>query len=395
MVLKYQISKAPARLENMEVKIYEAESPNPGSEVYTEVIPEKDAMGVPTPGAGHQVINTITANGLDSVVHIVRLYGVTSGELIHEYNAEPKVDVVTVFDPIQFKIGDGGPYTPAADSNSYTNPILENLVAADYLIHRNNYGFLFDQVHYEVTDSATGTWGLLTTDVFGDGEEFTIQMKPKAVSTVVNDSVVGKWFKGFLDVSANTSYSNTHLRKLVRFSGSPEYTFLITDNVPIGYMFAFQHYGSAGTAKVKFQNGTLLWAGSPKASIDIPRYSEGGFVWDGTNWNVVYLCDSTWANAASVTYPVNSIVASGNFSIGDVGAGDPQWEITHSKNIPGDYNVLLSIKSNNAATYFRNNKMGSTWWHHATDKPNKFWVSLQEISGEVQDLSITWVIVKL
>lgn len=395
MVLKYQISKAPTRLENMIVKIYEAENPNPGAEVYEEIIPEKNAMGVPTPGAGHQVINTVTANGLDRVVHVVRLYGAVSAELIHEYNAEPKVDLVTVFDPIQFKIGGGGLYTPAVDTNSYTNPILSNLTAVDYLILRNNYGFLFDQVHFEVTDSPSGTWGLLGDDLFGANEEFTILMKPQTISTVVNDSVVGKWFKGVEDISANTNYANTHLRKLIRLSGSPEYSFLVTDQVPLWYMFAFQHFGNAGTAKINFGNGPLLWAGTPKNSIDIPRYTEAGFVWDGTNWNVVYLVDSAWANAASVTYPVNSIVASGNYNVGDVAGGDPQYEIIHNKAIPGDYNVLLSIKSNNAATYFRNNKIGSTWWHHATNKPNRFWVSLQEISGEVQDLSITWAIIKL
>ena len=144
------------------------------------------------------------------------------------------------------------------------------------------------------------------------------------------------------------------------------------------------------------ENGQLLWGAAPKDEIEIPQYCEACFVWDGINWNVVYINDSRFVNdAGGVVYPVNSIVASGNYNVGDVANGDPQYEIIHNKAIPGDYNVLFSVKSNNAALYFKDNKLCGTWWHHATNKPNRFWVSLQEISGEVQNVSITWLIIKL
>lgn len=148
MVLKYHISPYPALLENMVVKIWEAANDNPGAEVQTIVVPERDAMGVPTPGAGHQVPYTLTANGLDKVVHVVRMYSEISAALLHEYNVEPRGEVVTIFDPIRFKIGDGQPLTPAANTNEYTNPLLDGLGNDDYLVHRNNYGFLFPDLHY-------------------------------------------------------------------------------------------------------------------------------------------------------------------------------------------------------------------------------------------------------
>lgn len=391
MVIKYKLSPYPSLLENMVVKVWEAASDGPGAEVYTEIVYEKNGSGVPTVGAGHQVENTITINGLDKVVHIVRLYSAVSAALLHTYNVEPLADLVTIFDAIRFKIGDGGTYTPAAGTNACTNPDLVGLGDEDYEVFRNNYGILFPNTHY-TTDSGAGSFTLAGADEFNDEEEFVIKRK-NTIVTQVNDSVVGKWFKGFVNISSNTNYSATHLRNLIRFIGTCSYTFQLADSIPIGYMFAFQHFGTAGTGTVNFNNGTLLWAGSPKSSITIPTYHEAGFVWDGTNWNVVYMSQSTWQNS---TAPVaGQVMGVGRYSVGDVGAGDPIYTITHNLNISGDYLLMFSLESNSAATYFRNNKVGGTWYHHATDKPNKVYVSLQEISPETQDLTIAWMIVKI
>lgn len=393
MVIKYHLSPYPALTQNLIVKIWEAQNDNPGAEVYEEEIPEKDGAGVPTPGAGHQVINTVVADGLDFIVHRVRLYAKDSGALLHFYEAEATQDVVTIFDPIFFKIGDGGEFTPAAGSREYVNPVLAGLGDLDYLINRNNYGILFPNIHYE-TDGANDKFVLLDpNDQFNENEEFVIIRKTSHVSSVVNDSVVGKWFGGFVDVAADTSYSSTHLRKLIRFSGSCEYTFEADDNIPIGYAFVFQHYGVEGTCKVNFLNADLLWAGSDKTEIDIPSYSEAAFVFDGSKWNVVYLCDSSWMNEADD--PVaGDILGTGKENIGDVPAGDNLYTITHNKGIVGDYNVMGSIFNNDSGTHFRNNKMGWSWHHHPTDKPNKFIISVQELAGEVQTLSFAWLLIK-
>lgn len=392
MVLKYQISKYPTLLEAMVVKIWEAQSDTIGAEVFTETIPERDAGGTPVPGGGHNAIYTLTANALDKVVHIVRLYSL-SGTLLHQYNAEPKENIVVIFDPIQFKIGDGGTYTPLAGDSTYLNPIL--IGVEKYLIHRNNYGFLFEVQHY-TKDTGAGSWDLIVDDVFGDDEEFTIQMQPQAVTTVVNDSVVAKYFAGFVDVSVATDYVNAHLRKLIRISGANVYTFTaLGDQPPIGYGFCFNTFGSAGVAKIRFLNGQLLWAGVPKSEIDLPLYSDACFVWDGTNWNVVWLVQSTFINAATIL--PGTTIAAGLYSIGDVAPGDPVYTIIHNMDITGDYGVLLSIRSNDAALYYRDNKLGCSWYHdtNSAQKKNKFYVTLQELSGEVQNVSIFWTIIKL
>jgi hypothetical protein len=383
MVLKYHISPS-ALSENFIVRIWEAASDGVGAHIYEQTILAPHAAPV-----------TITVNGLDRVVHIVRMYGATSAVLLHEYNVEPTTsDIVTVFDPIRFKIGDGGPNTPAAGTSVATTPELAGLVETDFLIFRANYGPLFPTTHFTF-NTGDGSWELNSPDIFngeGGGEEFTIVRLPKAVTGIVNDSVVGKWFAGFVDVSSNTSYVSTHLRKLIRFSGSPEYTF--SGSIPIGYVFCFQHFGSTGTAKVNFTNGTLLYAGTPKASIDIPRYTEAAFVWDGTNWNVVYMTDSDWVNGSSTPTP-GTVLGIGRFSVGDVPAGDPVYTITHNLAISGDYMIIPTIETNTGGDYTKNNKVGIAWHHHATDKANKVYVTLQEISGETQSqLYIAWVIIK-
>jgi hypothetical protein len=406
MVLNYHLSKYPALHENLVVKIWEAESDGPGGEIYTQVIPEKDASGVPTVGAGHQVINTISVNGLDKVVHIVRLYSEVSANLLHEFNAEPKIDIVNVFDPIRFKIGDGVPLTPTIGTTTYTNALLIGLDKKEYMVHRNGWGYLTPDVHY-IVNSGAGSFSLAVLgDVFGDQEEFLIQRKPSVLQSVANDSVVGKLFGGFIDIAANTSYIPTHLRKLIRFAGVCEYEFPGGGAVPIGYIFAFQHLGvfagATGKGTIRFSNAPLKWGNTTKVSIDIKSYQEGAFIFDGANWNVMYLSDSTYWNNLIPGQAPNTIVGSGVFKVqwpgftdGDVPAGDPSWAITHGLNITGDYIVVLGIRVDNPAQAPNSNKLTYAWYHHATDKPNKFNVILRELAAQAQNVSISWTVIKL
>lgn len=384
MVIKYQISPS-ALTENFVIRVWEADSDGVGAHVYEETVV-----------APHAVPYTVTVNGLDDVVHIVRMYGVTSSTLLHEYNVEPLISVLTTFDPIQFRIGDGGPDTPAADQGVCVTPELAGLETTDFIIFRVNYGPLFPDTHFTF-NSGTGEWVLTSPDIFngeGDGEEFTIIRLPQATGSSVTDSIVGKWFSDFVNVSSNTSYIADHQRKLIRLSGSPTYTFGAAASVPIGFVFCFQHFGSAGTATIAFDNGTLLWGGAPKAEVDIPRYTEAAFVWDGTNWNVVYMTDSAWVDEGVVAPAAGETLGVGTYNVGNVSSGDPVYTIEHNLAIVGDYFVLFSIESNAVATYTKNNRIGGTWFHHASDKANKVYISLQELANEVQNLSISWMIIK-
>lgn len=392
MVIKLTISKS-AITEDFILKLWEAGSDTPQADVWETTLVEKDSGGTPTAGAGHQVDEAIVANGLDNVVHIARLYGATSGNLYFgPQNIEPGVDTVTIFSPIRFKIGDGGANTPAAGQPDCVTPDLTGLNAdTDFVITRNNYGDLFPGIHFTF-DSSSATWSLLNGDVFNDMEEFTIIRQPSKITTVVNDSVVGKWFGGFVDVNSNISFDATHLRKLIRFNATANYSF--DTPPPIGYGIVFQNFKDAATGTVKFNNAGLKWGSTTKASIDLPPYSEACFTWDGTNWNVVYLSQSSWINNTTTIQP-GTTISVGETLVGDVAGGDPIFTVTHNLNISGDYKVFLSIRSNAEATYFRNNKVGSTWWHMEDGtKKDRFKFSLQEISGETQNLSVSWLIVK-
>lgn len=389
MVLKYQTSPYPSLMEGMVVKIWEAQNDGPGAEVYTEIL----AQDI---GGGHS-IHTIIANGLDKVVHIVRLYTATSNQLLHEYNAEPKTDIVNIFDPIRFKIGDGGDNTPIAGTNTYYNSLLIGLEDNEYEIFRNKYGYLFPTLHYTINSDA-GTWTLVVPDNFNDAEEFVIKRKTKVLQTVVNDSVVGKWFAGFVDINVDMNYSSSHLRKLFRFSGTCSYTFQASDAIPIGYAFVFQHFGLGDVSAkgtINFLNAPLAWNGVDKTTLDLPIFCEACFVFDGAKWNVVYLTTSS-AFVPAGSIPPLTVLGAGNFFVGDVASGDPDFTVIHNLNITGDYNVYLSIKSDDPTQAYRNDKVGSTWFHHSTDKPNKFRFMLQEITGETQiGLNVSWLIVKI
>lgn len=74
-----------------------------------------------------------------------------------------------VKEPIQFIIGDNGPNTPAVNASSYIN---KDLKFDRYLIHRNNKGFLHEDVHF--TRRGDGGFDLIPSDEFGSQEEFTL-----------------------------------------------------------------------------------------------------------------------------------------------------------------------------------------------------------------------------
>lgn len=401
MVIKYQISADPTSNEDWVVKIWEAGSDTPGAEVYTELIPEDI-------GGGHNSIHTVIVNGLDRVVHIVRLYGVTSNQLFHEYNEEPKQDIVTLFDPIKFKIGDGGATTPAAGSNVYSDPILNGLGDDDYDVFRNNYGELFVNRHY-YNNVLGGGFTLDGTDVFDDQSEWIVRKRPKTITNTADDPVVGKWFSDFILVPHTTSavYSSSDLRKLIKMEGICNYSFNI--NPPSKYAFCFQAFQGTGAAvnsvcTIYFNNAPLKWGNTTKAAITLTDFQSCCLVFDEAAgfWELVYLVDSTIFEVGAGSPLPGSVIGAGRFLItyagytnGDVPGGDPQWEIPHNKGIVGDYLVFLSLESNTTASIASNNRVTFTWCHHATDKPNKFIVSLQELSAELQNISINWLIIKL
>lgn len=384
MEITFTIKASATDSEGWVVKVWEASNDTPGAEVYTSAT-------IPGP---HTAGDDVIVTGLDAVPHLIRVYGATTSALkAGPWIQMPVQNVATYYNPIQFRIGDGGTYTPVADSDTLTHPDLFGLSDADYTLFKNGFGFLIVNEHYQ-TDPINGIAVLIDGSKFELDTYWTLQKKPLVITTPINDSVVGKKYAGFFNIVANVNYSNTHLRKLLRFTGAFEYTFPVGSGVPIGYPFSFTNFNSNGaTGKVNFQNAALTWGTTTKTSIDIPPYCQGSFVFDGTNWNVDYLPNSAWANGQSVL--PGDYLGGGEFFVGDVAGGDPVYEIIHNLDITGDYIVVPTLLTGPSGNMAANNKVGMTWKHHATQKKDKFYVSLQEITSEVQqDLRIRWHILK-
>jgi len=395
MNVNYFLSPYAALTQNMVAKIYEVETSGVVSEVDSITIPERDSGGIPTPGAGHQVPYAVSFTGRDFITHEVRLY-TAGGTLLHRYDVMPTKDTVTIFDPIRFRIGDGGPNTPAAGATAYVNTAMAGLLATDYIAIRTGYGPVIEGIH--ITNNVLGGFQLFQPgDVFsGDpAEEWTIIMQPKVLTAPVNDSVVGKMWgptallaDSFLDVNTTVTYVPGHLRKLIRLAGhNAIYKFESSDVPPIGYVFRFTNFGSYTPGnpdpKVQFNNAALKWGNTTLTELSIPLYTTSEFYWDGTQWN------ATIHNPQPVSTAVaGDIVGNGRFTIGDV--SETTFTVTHGLNLAYAYRVLGVIYSRNANPA-RDNTVTFAVREFTN---NSFKVTIQEIFGEVQTIDFDWIIVK-
>lgn len=399
MNINYHISPYPALLENMVAKVYEVDVNGAVAEVDSQTILEKNGSGVPTVGAGHQVPQSISFNGRDRITHEVRLY-TASATLLHQYQVQPTENLVTVFSPIKFKIGDGGTYTPAAGDTVFTHPDLNGVPYTEYTVQRNGIGTLFEGE--EIADNGSGFDLIQTDDVFGSTDAFIVQRNSQVVANIVNDSVVGKQWgptsgnaNMFVNVSSSVNYAaGTHLRKLIRMSGNSA-AFHFTTNPPVGYPFRFTNVGAYSTLadlpKIYFDAATLIEGNTTAAVFDLPYGSTCEFVFDGTSWNKSIIVIGDPVPPAALV-----IEGRGLFNIGDVpGGGGTFYEINHGLNIVGDYLCFISIKSNTTADHSKDVKVSAQWFHHVTDKPNKFWLIVAELTSNVQNIAVAWMIVKI
>lgn len=397
MNANYTVGIYPSLLQAMVVKIYEVDINGATSEVGSTTIPERNGAGVPTVGAGHQVPYVATFSGLDKVTHQVRLF-TFSGTELDRYTAQPTVDTLTLFSPIRFKIGDGGPNTPAGGSTAYVNPTMAGLAATDYIAIRTGYGPVIEGVH--ITNNVLGGFQLFQPgDVFSadPAEEWTIIRQPQVITTPVNDSVVGKQWgptagnaNMYVDVSSAVSCASTHLRKVIRLAGSfAEYTFSSGYVPPVGFPFRVTNFGpyTIGTAnpKVKFTNAALLWNNTTKTELEIPPTGTAEFVWDGVAWNC-----SMYMQIPSTAPVTGDIIGQGSYTLGDI--NELTFTVNHGLNITGSYKVFGTIISK-SANPGKDNTIG---WAliNSTRTNNSFQITMQEIFGEVQNLNFEWIIVK-
>lgn len=396
--INYTVGIYPALLQNMVVKIYEVDINGATSEIGSTIIPERNGAGVPTLGAGHQVPYQGVFSGIDNVTHEIRLY-TASGTLLDKYTGNPTTNVVNLFTPIRFRIGDGGTYTPAAGATAYVNPNMAGLAATDYIAIRTGYGPVIEAIH--IANNVLGGFQLLQVgDVFsGDpAEEWTIIRQPQVITNYVNDSVVGKQWgptagnaNMYVDVSSAVSCALTHLRKLIRLAGSAAvYSFDVGYVPPVGYPFRVTNFGAyvPGSAfpKVKFNNAPLLWGNTTKTELEIPPTGTAEFVWDGTSWNC-----SMYMQIPSTTPVANDIVYSGVYVIGDL--SENLFTITHGQNLAYAYKAIVMIMSLNS-NHGRDNTVCFAI-RDASFTANSFQVTMQEVFGEVQNVNLRYWLVKI
>lgn len=380
MQIRYVLGTYPTLLQNMVAKVYEAADPL--AEVSSIILPEVDAGGIPTPGAGHQASVTVTFTGLDRVPHILKLF-TAGGTQLQDFNVEPTEDIITVFDPIFFKIGDGAPLTPVAGQNSYINTGLAGSTNMDMFIYRNG-AIMFPGVHYD-TDLAGGFHLLQAMDVFGADEEYILHRKSVIIKTPVNDSVVGKQWGPtagnaniFVDVVSNVSYLPIHLKKLIRISGAGIYNF--NAPVPRGYPLRFSNQ-VGGTGTITFSTAPLITPAGDVTTFNVPVGMIAEFVFDGAKFNLTQL--------SSPPVVKNSIIATGSVNIGDI-----------------SYNVLKSVTFADIGTLnykIFGTVVSNTGTNTANDctiifdinkkRTNGFDVVFREEVGVIQNVSWDWIAV--
>lgn len=379
MEIHYQISPSE-KTEDFIIKIYEAQADTA----------EVASLTVPAP---HDAPYAVSFTGLDKIPHILRMFGATTGTLIHDFDDLPTENVVTLFDDITFKIGDAGALTPIAGTSVYTNPIFIGMNINDFRIFRNGYGFLYAGTHYTF-EPTTGEVSLVYPDVFGDEEEFLITRKPKAVKTQVNDSVVGKQFGGnsaipemFIDVNTEVSYQPSHLRHLIRLAGANA-NYVLAGAIPIGYIFRVTNFGPYASpsdkGKITFDNAPLLWGPTPKTSLDIQFTGTYEFEFDGTNWNC------TMYNVVQET-PAAQIVYAATVDLAPMTASDQLFTI----NIPfqtgiNNYRVIGNLVGRSSDPNIDNDVMFVIWGKSSA----QFSIMIRRIANVPQKLSFDFIIVR-
>jgi hypothetical protein len=376
MEINYHISPS-VNTEDFIIRIYEAQAPD--AEVATLTI-----------AAPHTAPYSVSFTGLDKVPHILKMFGATSGTLLHSFDDLPTENVVSIFDDIKFKIGDGGALTPAAGTSAYIDPVLAGLAATDINVFRN--GTFFYPTQY--TFNPAGEIDLIYPDIFSDTEEFLVTRKPKAVTTQVNDSVVGKQFGGnttipemFIDVTTTVNYTPSHLRHLIRLSGVNA-NYVLTGAIPIGYIFRVTNFGPyadvSDKGKVTFDNAPLLWGNTTKTSLDIQFTGTYEFEFDGTNWNC------TMYNVQQET-PGATIVYKGSVVLGTMSTADQLFTVSIPyMGVAPDYVVVANLVSDGSGW----NADNDISWVICNKTSTSFGVGITRLNTVTKKFILDFIIVK-
>lgn len=398
-ISKYPLDGSFIFSGTLKVAIYE--SNNPAAEVANQTF-----------SAPHTASRAITFTNVDNVTYIVKVFA--DAAEIASWSQHPLSSSVSMKLPIFFRIGDGLANTPAAGTNLYSN---SELVGWDYWVERRSIGGMLDENYagtVEITkDLVAGGFTLSQAgDVFNDGEVFAVHFLPKIASTNTGGSVAGKWFDGFVALTADTVYSSAHLRKLIKLrpSGSSiKYTLPDGLSFPSGYPVCIQTFGGSAAYTVQCAGSdTIEVAGAGMPSLSLNQNEFALLVFDGTKWQIAARA-STAAITSSDSPDLNDsatlattkatktladrikILGSGVYTIGDIPGSDTTYTITHGLGISGSYIVLGSFKSKSTLPE-RDNTIG---WAFFNATANSFAITVQEINHETQNVDFCWIAVKV
>lgn len=402
MNINFVLSPYPSYAGSIKCAVYEAS--NPTAEVASQTF-----------AAPHSSPRAVSFTGLDSVVHLVKVIALTGPTELHSWMHNPMETQYTIYTPLYFEIGDGGTYTPAAGTTECRNPYFEGKT---FWVERRGQGTMVPgtEIDFVNSDPDFGFDLVKIGDTFNNEEKFVIHFHPVRVTSLVNESVAGKWFDGTTEITADTSWTTAHLKKLLLLRGSGTtitYTLPLAANAPVGYVFAFQTFGSGWTNHVIASPATNIndTDGNVVNSITIAANQFLYLVYNGVKFEVVAasdllpftISDNPDLNDASVVASTVAtktladrigILGKGKFNIGDIPGGDTVYSQTFTNATSADYIVMVSFKSN-SVNHARDNTIGWCWYKDETTPNTKFKILVQELNSEVQNVEACWVVYKI
>lgn len=184
---------------------------------------------------------------------------------------------------LKFTIGDGGAFTPAVNTNQYSNPALAGV---RFRVFRRGVGYLDEGVEFDILPA--GGFKLKGADVFADQEMFHIQ----EYETIVQ-ATDGGMFQGVIPINVDTLLDGSHTNCVMDISGGGNRVTItlpllssINKNTFWGFVADQQndHQTSlvvSGTDKISFQKKL-------RGGIHIGQNERYVLVADVTRWIVLY-----------------------------------------------------------------------------------------------------------
>jgi hypothetical protein len=283
--IPFTISPAPGIADDFIAVIYNSLSP--GAEV--------DRITAPAPHNSPFDFNFVNIPG---GIYIVKIHetpgGGVLGFLRHDFWVDATLEKVLAYDPKTFQVGLGRSapyYDPADQSDTYTNPDLNNL---KYTVFKPGYGPLdWDS---DITPIAGGGFKFTNNQKFGQDEVYTMLISNLVLQPTTASSLV--YPKDILNITANTTFGPSHYNSLLEINTGQSVLEIAINlsSIPDGTQFGInthRHNGALITVALIITGGNCILNGRAEGTIYINRSEDATFfVKSGelrvVNWNGEY-----------------------------------------------------------------------------------------------------------